>query len=142
VTLSTTGAAPVEAWYTEAYDLIREITGLGEGKGPWIAIRSSSLSHPFLFHPFLFHSFLIFRPPLLVDDGFNGVTSWEGFLSGADRVSLDTHTYIAFDTPQHNLSLSAFPEMACKNWGQQLNQSMENFGLTHSGEWSMAVNDW
>lgn len=35
------GADPIKSFYTAVYDLIREITGVGEGKGPWIVIRAS-----------------------------------------------------------------------------------------------------
>lgn len=64
----TIGKDVVASFYYEAYKMIREITGLGEGKGPWI----------------VFH------------DGFMGGDAWSDFLRGADRISLDTHPYIAF----------------------------------------------
>ena len=46
--------------YLRAYNMIRSITGLGAGNGPVIALH----------------------------DGFAGVSSWAGFLAGADRVAL------------------------------------------------------
>ena len=46
--------------YLKAYEMIRDITGTGEGNGPIIAIH----------------------------DGFAGVGSWAGFLAGADRLAL------------------------------------------------------
>lgn len=106
-------AAPMESFYTEVYDVIREVTGLGAGKGPWMVIH----------------------------DGFNGVKSWANFLSGGDRISLDTHTYVAFDEPPHTDGLAAFPAMACRNWQGQVKDSMSAFGLTNAGEWSFAIND-
>lgn len=43
--------------------MIRGITGIGEGHGPFISIH----------------------------DGFVGVDSWADFLPGSDRIMLDTH---------------------------------------------------
>ncbi|KAF8209283.1 glycoside hydrolase superfamily [Mycena galopus ATCC 62051] len=36
-------------------------------------------------------------PFLSIHDGFDGVSSWAGFLAGSDRIMLDTHPYFAFD---------------------------------------------
>jgi glucan 1,3-beta-glucosidase len=36
---SIIGANPVKAFYSEVYSMIREITGVGEGQGPWIVLR-------------------------------------------------------------------------------------------------------
>ena len=47
---------------------MREITGFGEGKGPFIAIS----------------------------DGIGGLDVWVDLLPNADRVALDTHPYFAF----------------------------------------------
>jgi glucan 1,3-beta-glucosidase len=49
------------ASYLEAHNIIRNITGVGEGKGPLISIH----------------------------DGFIGLSEWAGFLEGADRLGLD-----------------------------------------------------
>lgn len=43
--------------------MIRGITGLGAGNGPFISIH----------------------------DGFVGLDSWAGFLPGSDRINIDTH---------------------------------------------------
>ena len=43
-----------------AHDMIRSITGIGEGKGPYISIH----------------------------DGFIGISKWEGFLPNSDRIIL------------------------------------------------------
>lgn len=45
--------------------MIREITGLGEGHGPFIAIH----------------------------DGFEGLNTWADFLQGSDRIAIGTHHY-------------------------------------------------
>ena len=46
--------------YLRAYEMVRNITGTGEGNGPMIAIH----------------------------DGFSPTSTWAGFLSGADRLAL------------------------------------------------------
>jgi glucan 1,3-beta-glucosidase len=48
--------------------MIRNITGYGAGNGPYIAIH----------------------------DAFN-IAIWGGFLTGSDRMVLDTHPYLAFN---------------------------------------------
>ena len=52
-------------FYLQAHDMIRNITGVGEGHGPWIGIH----------------------------DGFQQPPAWEGFLPGSDRINLDWHPY-------------------------------------------------
>jgi glucan 1,3-beta-glucosidase len=54
--------------YLEAHNMIRGITGIGEGNGAFISIH----------------------------DGFAGLPSWAGFLPNSDRIALDTHPYFAF----------------------------------------------
>jgi glucan 1,3-beta-glucosidase len=80
-------------------------------------------------------------PPTTADDAMMGMGAWNGFLENSDRVSLDNHPYFAFDTPPHTEALSAFPAMACNNWGGQFNTSFREFGLTQGGEFSFAIND-
>lgn len=59
----------LRAFYLEVYNVVRGITGIGTNKGPVIS----------------FH------------DGFQGgLGPWAGFLSGADRIALDSHPYLAF----------------------------------------------
>ncbi|CED85254.1 E [Phaffia rhodozyma] len=108
----TIGTDQLGSFYTEAYDLIRSITGLGQGKGPWISIH----------------------------DGFSS-GSWGGFLNGADRVTLDTHTYFAFDGTPHAAGLSGLSTLACQVWGSRINTTSQNFGLANGGEFSFAPND-
>lgn len=48
--------------------MIREITGFGKGKGPFVVI----------------------------DDGFQGSQVFNGFMNGADRVVIEMHRFIAF----------------------------------------------
>jgi glucan 1,3-beta-glucosidase len=88
--------------YVEAYTMIREITGVGEGKGPFISIH----------------------------DGFQGLKNWAGFMKGADRVALDMHPYFAFsgspatspiDTGTGADAGGTWPAAACDNWAASMN---------------------
>lgn len=82
--------------------MIRGITGIGEGKGPTVAIH----------------------------DGFAGLSNWGGFMTGADRVVLDTHPYFAFDgspaTDPIDTGTGAgaggtWPGAACDRWNPIFN---------------------
>jgi hypothetical protein len=95
--------------YLEAYNIIRNAGGIGEGNGPFVGIH----------------------------DGFLGVNNWGGFLPGSDRVTLDTHPYMAF-TDQSADPVSAFANRPCESWAGGINQSMTEFGLTNAGEWRYA----
>jgi len=73
-------------------------------------------------------------------DGFAGLTHWAGFLSGADRISLDYHPYLCFGS-QTSSPMSANVNRPCNTWAASLNDSMSAFGLTMAGEFSNAIND-
>lgn len=82
--------------------MIRGITGVGEANGPYISIH----------------------------DGFTGLSSWEGFLSGSDRIMLDTHPYFAFDGSPATSPIDTgtgddaggdWPANACNRWAVGLN---------------------
>ncbi|POW14486.1 hypothetical protein PSTT_02961 [Puccinia striiformis] len=91
--------------------MMRGITGYGVGKGPM----------------------------MIIHDGFQGTgaghTGWGGYLKGADRIGLDTHTYFAFDKQSND------------SWDTTLtnhvrfNQTNTDFGFNFAGEYSLAVND-
>ncbi|KAF7332851.1 Glycoside hydrolase family 5 protein [Mycena venus] len=66
--LPTIRQLQVSVFYLQVHDLVCNITSYSTGKGPYIS----------------FH------------DGFSGISSWAGFLPGANRVILDTHPYFAF----------------------------------------------
>lgn len=115
VTTFMTGKA-LESWYYESYKLIRGIGGIREGNGPFIVIH----------------------------DAFQGIGAggpirnhWSGFLQGSDRIGLDSHTYFAFASQLTDVN-STRP---CNAWAARTNQTMEGFGLSLSGEWSLALND-
>lgn len=84
--------------------MVRGITGLGEGNGPYIAIH----------------------------DGFDGLSRWAGFLPGSDRIILDTHPYFAFDGQPNDAPIATgsglgvqaggiWPRQACQAWGASIN---------------------
>jgi len=83
--------------------MIRNITGYGEGNGPYIAVH----------------------------DGFVGVSQWADFLPGSDRIVLDTHPYFAFNGQSNTSPIDAddglgepggvWPKQACNSWGPNIN---------------------
>jgi len=83
--------------------MIREITGVGEGKGPYVAIS----------------------------DGIGALASWANLLPNADRLALDTHLYFAFggnpNTDPVNVPApdgqmgGIWPGMACTAWKSMMN---------------------
>ncbi|EGN91810.1 glycoside hydrolase family 5 protein [Serpula lacrymans var. lacrymans S7.3] len=120
--VSTIGKDEITTFYLEAYDMIRNITGEGAGNGPYIAIH----------------------------DGFLGVSNWAGFLSGSDRIMLDTHPYFAFDGQANTQPIATgtginaggiWPKQACNAWGPGMNTSQTAFGVTFAGEFSNGFND-
>jgi len=104
------GQVGVQSFYYAAYTALRASTGIGAGSGPLIAIQ----------------------------DGFQGVFVWEGFLQGADRLALDQHPFLAFLNDSDPVDVMA--KIPC-NWALATNLSMETFGVTLGGEFSGATND-
>ncbi|KAJ3970001.1 glycoside hydrolase family 5 protein [Lentinula raphanica] len=120
--LSTIGKDQLTEFYLEAHDMIRGITGLGAGHGPFISIH----------------------------DGFVGLDSWAGFLPGSDRINIDTHPYFAFDNEPNDSPIATglgsdaggiWPAQACNAWGPDINSSRSDFGVTIAGEFSNGYND-
>ncbi|KAF8919326.1 glycoside hydrolase [Mucidula mucida] len=109
---STVGKEQVQAFYLQAYEIVRNAGGTGEGNGPWVG----------------FH------------DAFFGRDDWSGFLAGGDRMTLDSHPYIAFGG-QSAAAMSSFATTPCDNWGAGVNGTMADFGFANAGEWSNAVSD-
>ncbi|KAF8341007.1 glycoside hydrolase family 5 protein [Amanita rubescens] len=116
------GMRAVSSFYLEVHNLIRSITGYGEGNGPYISIH----------------------------DGFKGVKAWQNFLPGADRLALDTHTYLAFSGSKAMEPIATglgsdaggvWPKTACDSWAAEMNTSRLRFGVTYSGEFSYGYND-
>lgn len=82
--------------------MIRGITGLGAGNGPFISIH----------------------------DGFDGLSQWADFLPGSDRINLDTHPYFAFNGQANDAPINTgvgsnaggtWPQMACQSWAPGIN---------------------
>jgi aryl-phospho-beta-D-glucosidase BglC (GH1 family) len=120
--LSDIGRPQLSSFYLEAHNMIRGITGYGEGNGPYISIH----------------------------DGFAGLSSWADFLPGSDRIALDTHPYFAFDgssatapidTGTGNDAGGVWPAQVCNRWAAGINSSRSNFGVTIAGEFSNGFND-
>ncbi|KAI9609192.1 hypothetical protein KEM48_002898 [Puccinia striiformis f. sp. tritici PST-130] len=84
-------------------------------------------------------------PMMVIHDGFQGTgaghTGWGGFLKGADRLGLDTHTYFAFDK-QSNDSLGYNSYKPCTYWAKGFNQTNTEFGFNLAGEYSLAPLRW
>jgi aryl-phospho-beta-D-glucosidase BglC (GH1 family) len=117
--LTHIGRDQLSSFYLEAYTMMRDITGIGANKGPYMSIHDFGLS-------------------------------WAGFLSGSDRIALDTHPYVAFngqantatvDTGTGAAAGGTWPALACTEWGSMLNVSQTAFGVTLAGEFSNAIND-
>ena len=88
--------------------MIRGITGVGEGNGAYISIH----------------------------DGFEGLSSWSGFLPGSDRIALDTHPYFAFDGSPATAPIDTgtgaraggtWPQAACQRWAEGINSRCVTF---------------
>nr|ODN93000.1 glucan 1,3-beta-glucosidase [Cryptococcus depauperatus CBS 7855] len=106
------GKDPIASFYLEAYTMIRDITGLGAGKGPLISMH----------------------------DSFIGITNWYGYLPEADRLVIDQHTYMVFqDQPQG--TVDDFRKLPCQWWAASTNKTSQQFGPNVGGEWSAAWND-
>ena len=110
--VGTIGNNTLREFYVEAYNVVRGVTGFGDGNGPFLTIH----------------------------DGFAGLPAYNGFMAGADRVALDQHNYLAFDLP-NNDSIQYDATKPCEYWAENYNRSMTQFGLSFSGEWSLAIND-
>ncbi|KAH9940545.1 glycoside hydrolase [Epithele typhae] len=117
----------LSSFYLEAYKMVRNITGIGEGKGPYISYH----------------------------DGFINPSSWVGFLEGADRIVMDTHPYFAFTGKANrdpvNVTATGstdpsqmggvWPKTACDSFSPLLDKGRKGFGVTVAGEFSNGFND-
>lgn len=94
----TLGKDAVASFYYEAYNMIRDITGIGKGKGPWLS----------------FH------------DAFLSAGAWKDFLRGADRVALDTHPYLSFGG-QNQDPMDEQVWKPCQAWAESTNNTMREY---------------
>ncbi|CAE6430525.1 unnamed protein product [Rhizoctonia solani] len=102
----------LERFYLEAHNMVRNITGIGEGNGPWISVY----------------------------DGFGSLAHWADFMPGSDRVMVDSHSYYSFEN-QDISSPTTQTRKPCNSRARLFNESMATFGMTISGEFSNAFND-
>ncbi|KAI9605533.1 hypothetical protein KEM48_002152 [Puccinia striiformis f. sp. tritici PST-130] len=106
------GSGAMRSWYYQVYQMIRNIGGTGTGNGPFMVIH----------------------------DGFSGPNSWNGFLQGADRLGLDTHTYFCFGN--QNTDTAAMNSIKpCQQLASFANSTMGGFGLSITGEFSQWLDD-
>ncbi|KIO29181.1 glycoside hydrolase family 5 protein [Tulasnella calospora MUT 4182] len=108
----TIGAYPMNSFYIQVHDLVRDITGRGAGNGPMLSLH----------------------------EGFQGTAYWAGAFPGADRFALDLHPYFAFGG-QTNDALETQALRACTTWVPNTNGTFSKFGFTAAGEFSNAIND-
>ena len=126
--------------------MVRNITGYGQGKGPYISFHdgsSSDIISPFA--PVMETSPIVVCVVIFVIlpatwIGFQGTGSWAGYMSGADRLVLDSHPYLCF-VDQDTSPLSEQVARPCTAWAKAFNTSMDAYGITVAGEWSLSFND-
>lgn len=110
--------------------MIRAITGVGAGNGPYISIQGgkTSCSAP-SFAQRLICSIL----------SRAGNPSLPTF-NGSDRIALEQHPYFAFDG-KGSLDVVPYIPAPCQAWGAMMNNSQKSFGVTTGGEFSLGFND-
>ncbi|KJA22085.1 glycoside hydrolase family 5 protein [Hypholoma sublateritium FD-334 SS-4] len=121
--VSVIGMDQITSFYLQAHTMIRNITGTGEGHGPYIAIH----------------------------DAFQPLSTWTNFLEGSDRIIMDEHPYFSFGglqldpigviSSQSGIPGGKWPLTACNSWGASTNNSRKNFGVTIGGEFAASPND-
>lgn len=79
--------------YYQAYSILREIGGTGEGNGPFMVIA----------------------------DGFAGLAEWADFMPGADRVAIDMHPYFAFNGLPNLDPVGVWAGRACERFSEMVN---------------------
>jgi len=62
---------------------------------------------------------------IIFGDGFRGLDNWKGEFKGLDKMLLDVHEYVIFNTGQISTTHSAKVKFACDGWGQQMSQSVD-----------------
>ncbi|KAG8929654.1 hypothetical protein FRC01_003966 [Tulasnella sp. 417] len=110
--VSSIGKDQLTSFYLQAHDTIRNITGTGTGKGPFISVH----------------------------DSFQGLAAWVDLLPGHDRMALDVHPYLIFSSVDRS-PLADQITKPCESWASDMNTSWTNFGVSMAGEFSLAIND-
>jgi glucan 1,3-beta-glucosidase len=100
--------------YLHMHERIRNVTGVGEGKGPILSIF----------------------------EGFEGVDKWYGWAQGGpDRAMLDVHQYTVFQKQDSRPILNQSTK-GCDWWYDSVRNTTNRFGLYNTGEWSLAWNEY
>ncbi|KAG9030727.1 hypothetical protein FS837_003191 [Tulasnella sp. UAMH 9824] len=108
------GVDQITSFYLQAHDMIRNITGTGKGKGPFIS----------------------------VDESHFGFEYWKDFLPGHDRLALESS--MQFPPPPLEGTIGPLyskMDIPCEFWGSALNSSWTNFGVSLASEFNLAIND-
>jgi len=100
------------SFYLLMHDTLRNVTGIGAGKGPFLSVH----------------------------DGFLGLSAWSNLLPGSDRLALDEHPYLIFGDLTI-APLADMISLPCSTWASDMNTSWSTYGVSTAGEWSLAVND-
>ncbi|RXW21154.1 hypothetical protein EST38_g4705 [Candolleomyces aberdarensis] len=106
------GTDQLRSFYVEAHRMIREITGFGKGKGPFVGI----------------------------DRGFESSSVFNGFMNGADRVVVESHIYLAFSSVAMDSVSAGTVQQAC-DLGRPMDESRSDFGITVAGGFSLGFLD-
>jgi glucan 1,3-beta-glucosidase len=130
ILLGTVELSPTQSFYYAAYEAIRTASGLGDKKGPFIVLHDG-FQGPAFWEGYLL--FIYFQP----HPGASQICS--RFLSGADRVIIDQHPYLAFMDDHSDLEVMS--KKPCEMWAIATNQSQSAFGVTVAGEFSSATNN-
>lgn len=57
---------------------------------------------------------------IVFGDGFRGLEKWKGTFTGLDKMLLDVHQYVIFNTGQISQTHTAKVKFACLGWSQQM----------------------
>ncbi|KAJ2933535.1 hypothetical protein H1R20_g3545, partial [Candolleomyces eurysporus] len=87
------GMDQLRSFYVEAHRMIRETTGFGKGKGPFVCI----------------------------DNAFMSSSLFNGFMNGADRVVIESHIYLAFSPVTMDSVSAGTVQQAC-DLGQPMDE--------------------
>ena len=107
--------------------MIRAITGVGAGHGPYISIQGGKT---------------FFSTPSIVQYLICSVTGDPNLPTfiGSDRIAVEQHPYFAFDG-KGSLDVVPYIPEPCRAWGAMMNDSQKSFGVTTGGEFSLGFND-
>lgn len=113
--------------YLEAHRIMRNITGVGTGHGPYISIQGGKLFFPLA----------LIRSSLSSSRaGNNALTGY----TGSDRMAMEQHPYFAFDGAGAE-DVVPYISRPCSDWAGMMDSSQRTFGFTSAAEFSLGFND-